>query len=84
MGTAYEITYDLLRAALNMTDVDTASPSILITAVDSGTVQKWNGASLTGVIVIVLEADEERIRLPLDSSIVVVIMRGAVLLAAGL
>jgi hypothetical protein len=45
VGTAYEITYDVLRAAINATDVDTASPSILIMAVDSGTVQKWNGTS---------------------------------------
>jgi len=45
VGVAYEITYDVLRAALNVADVDTASPSILITAIDSGTVQKWNGTS---------------------------------------
>ena len=49
VGTAYEITYDVLRAALHATDVDTASPSILITAVDSGTVQKWNGTSWVAV-----------------------------------
>ena len=41
------------------------------------------GASLTGVIVSKLEADEKRLLLPLDSAIVVVIVRGAVLLEAG-
>jgi VCBS repeat-containing protein len=45
VGTAYEITYDVLRAALNVADVDTASPSIVITAIDAGTVQKWNGTA---------------------------------------
>ena len=49
MGTAYEITYDVLRAALNVTDVDTASPSLLITAIDAGTVQKWNGTAWVAV-----------------------------------
>ena len=49
VGTPYEITYDTLRAALNVADVDTASPSILITAVDAGTVQKWNGTAWVAV-----------------------------------
>jgi hypothetical protein len=49
VGTAFEITYAALRAALNVADVETASPSILITAVDAGTVQKWNGTSWVNV-----------------------------------
>jgi hypothetical protein len=49
VGTAYEITYDVLRAALNVADVDTASPSIVITAIDAGTVQKWSGTAWVAV-----------------------------------
>jgi len=44
-GTRYVMTYAALRAALNVADVDTASPSIVIQSVDSGTVQKWNGTA---------------------------------------
>ena len=43
VGTAYEMTYETLRTALNVADVDNASPSIVIDSVNLGTVQKWNG-----------------------------------------
>jgi len=52
-----------------------------VTVNDTGA--EMTGASLTGVIVIVLAADEKRIPVPLDSAIVVVRAREAVLLAAG-
>jgi len=42
-GTPYVMTYAALRAALNVADVDNASPTIVIQSVDSGMVQKWNG-----------------------------------------
>jgi hypothetical protein len=45
VGTRYVMTYAALRAALNVADVDPASPSIVIQSVDSGTVQKWNGTA---------------------------------------
>jgi len=44
-GTPYVMTYASLRAALNVADVDTASPSIVIQSIDSGTEQKWNGTA---------------------------------------
>jgi hypothetical protein len=49
VGTAYEITYAALQTALNVADAEKASPSILITAVDAGKVQKWNGTSWVNV-----------------------------------
>ena len=45
VGTPYEITYGMLKSMLNVADAETASPSIRIEAVDSGTVQKWNGTA---------------------------------------
>jgi len=48
-GTPYEITYGALRAALNPTDPETASPSILIHALSAGTVQRWNGTAWVNV-----------------------------------
>jgi hypothetical protein len=41
----YVITNAALKAALNVADVDTASPSIVIQTVELGAVQKWNGTA---------------------------------------
>ena len=49
VDTAYEITYDDLRAAIDVADVDTSSPTILITRIDAGTVQKWSGTAWVAV-----------------------------------
>jgi hypothetical protein len=49
VGTPFEITYGTLVKALYVTDVDTASPAILITSIDTGTLQKWNGTSWVNV-----------------------------------
>ena len=45
VGTPYVITYAALKAALNVADVETASPSIVIQMVELGTLQKWNGSA---------------------------------------
>ena len=45
VGTPYVMTYASLREALNVADVDNASPSIVIQSIDSGTLQKWSGTA---------------------------------------
>ena len=45
VGTPYEITYETLRSSLNVADAETASPSLVIQAVNSGTLQKWSGTA---------------------------------------
>ena len=49
VGTAYSITYDMLRASLNVADVDTASPTIVIQTINSGSLHKWSGTSWVNV-----------------------------------
>jgi hypothetical protein len=48
-GIPYEITYESLRTAANVADVETANPGILIQAINSGSVQKWNGTAWVAV-----------------------------------
>ncbi len=48
-GRPFEISYDTLRAATNLSDVDHASPSLIITWVSGGRVQKWNGSRWVNV-----------------------------------
>jgi hypothetical protein len=45
VGTPYEMTYETLRAALNVADVETASPFFVIQAINSGSLQKWSGTA---------------------------------------
>jgi hypothetical protein len=40
-----EITYETLQAATGATDVETASPTLVIQSVLSGTLQRWNGTT---------------------------------------
>ena len=44
-GTPFEISYETLRTAANVTDPETANPGILIQAINSGSLQKWNGTA---------------------------------------
>jgi hypothetical protein len=48
-GIPYEITYESLKTAANVADVETANPGILIQAINSGSVQKWNGTAWVAV-----------------------------------
>ncbi len=50
-GIPYEITYESLRTAANVADVETTSPGILIQAINSGSLQKWNGTAWAAVSV---------------------------------
>ena len=48
-GTPFEITYEALRTAANVTDPETTSPGILIQAINSGRLQKWSGTTWVNV-----------------------------------
>jgi len=48
-NTPLEITYDALRSATNATDPDGGSPKLMITKIDSGTLQRWNGTAWVAV-----------------------------------
>jgi nucleoid-associated protein YgaU len=48
-GIPYEITYESLKTAANVADVETANPGILIQAINSGRLQKWNGTAWVAV-----------------------------------
>ena len=39
----------MLRASLNVADVDTASPTIVIQTINSGSLHKWSGTSWVNV-----------------------------------
>jgi hypothetical protein len=41
----FEITYDALRSAANVGDIETARPGILVQAVSSGSLQRWTGTA---------------------------------------
>jgi hypothetical protein len=44
-ATPFEITYDAIRAAANPLDAENATPSFMITKVDSGKLERWNGTA---------------------------------------
>jgi len=43
VGIPFEMTYDALRTAANVRDIETANPGILVQAVSSGSLQRWTG-----------------------------------------
>jgi len=45
IGIPFEITYEALRTAANVRDIETASPGILVQAVSSGSLQRWTGTA---------------------------------------
>jgi hypothetical protein len=45
VGIPFEMTYDTLRTAANVRDVETANPGILVQAVSSGSLQRWTGTA---------------------------------------
>ena len=48
-GIPYEITYESLKTAANVADVETANPGILIQAINAGSLQKWNGTAWVAI-----------------------------------
>jgi len=45
VGIPFEMTYDALRTAANVRDIETANPGILVQAVSSGSLQRWTGTA---------------------------------------